>query len=184
MTGVVDQPCRHTVGHVVGADQIDTSNIKRVDPQHGRTAIEQALHRVDGCWTGNATVRACGCRVGRHAAHRAPIVINLVRAGKQTACHERFDSRRPRIDRVGTNVAPRRAPNCQQRAVGIESRFELIMMVACSGCRRQMFGPVLNPLDRGARQRPSNEAQRKILGIDHRLCAEASTHVGSHDPDL
>jgi hypothetical protein len=129
-------------------------------------------------------VRPGRCGVRGDAAHRAPVVLELVRAGEQATRHQRLDPGRPRIDRVGTDVAGDVRVEGEQRAVVGETGPHEIAVVPGVGGREQVLGPVLHPLHRHPRHRLRDHAQRDVLGVQHGLDAEPAAHVRRDDPEV
>ena len=184
VTGVVDEPRGHPVRDVLRTDQVLAADVDAGHPQPGGRVVEHRLHREHGGRAGDAAVRAGRRGVGGDTAHRAAVVLQPVRPGEQPARHQRLDAGGPRVHRVRADVAGDVRVEGEQRAVLGEAGSEPVAVVAGVGGREQVLGPVLDPLHRDPGHRPRDQAERDVLGIEHRLDTEPAADVRRDHPDV
>ncbi len=182
--GVVDEPRRHRVRDVGGEDQVAAPQRDRVHAQRPRAGVHQRLHREHRRGPRDPAVGPGRAGVRRDAAHRALVVGELVGPGEQAAGHERLDPGGPRVDRVRAGVAPDVGGDGEQLPVGGEAGAQHVAVVAGVGGREQVLDAVLDPLQCGVRHRDRHEAERHVLGVEHRLDAEPAPDVGRDHPDV
>ncbi len=180
---VVHEAGGRCVRQIVLGDEVEAPNANGVHVERARAEVEHPLHHERGGRTGNAAIRSRGHGVRRHRADLAAVVLEAVRAGQQSAHHERLDARRPRHDRVRAGVAQHVGVDRPQPTVGVEAGAHRVVVIARMRAGDEVLAPCLHPLHRPPEPH-REQAQRDVLRIHDALHAEAAAHVGRDDAQL
>ena len=101
LAGVVGGAGRRGVGELVGRDQVDPADLRRVHADLGGEQVHRPLDRGRGLWPAGAAVGGDRRRVGHHDLVGGLHVTDVVRAGGHQAGEERQEAAHPG---VGTRV--------------------------------------------------------------------------------
>ena len=169
------------VGEFLWSDIVLQAQLGGVHAEPPGSPVHESFHdeRRDG--TPNATVWPHGGFAGSHPSGSPSVVRDAVRSRQKADRLDRFDRRRPRVNRVRPDIRGHLSAQAHDGAISLQRQLCFDNLVPGLGRGQQIFTPVADPLHRPGEQ-PCNDTESEFLGVERRLGAEAAAHVGGHHP--
>ncbi len=127
-------------------------------PSLRRRHIHQPFHDEGRNRPADAAIGAGRRLRGRHRLHAAAIVRDAIGPGQETHNLHRLERRRPRIDRIGADIADDVGAQAEDAAVVVERQFRIDDFVEALAAGGEVLQAVAGPFDR---PRPAAAPRRR-----------------------
>src|SRR5262249_28007236 len=113
----------------------------------------------------------------------AAIVFDAVLSRQEAYDLHRLERRRPRIDRIGTDVADHLRAQRQDMARVVEAELGIDDLIEALAVAGKILDAVAGPLDR-AGELPRDGAHKNLLRVEGAFPSEAAADIRANHPDL
>src|SRR6185437_13380031 len=120
---------------------------------------------------------------GRNGLHAAAVMLNAIGTWHKADDLHRLKACRPRIDRIGSDIADHVRAQRQRVTFAVEAKLGIHDLIEALAVRREVFHPVAGPFD-GATEMAGHGADENLLRIKRAFAAETTAHVRSDHADL
>ena len=162
-----------TIRHLLVRDHVAQPHIGRIESEFAGDEVHCPLHRERGLRPSGAAIGSVRHLAGRDDARMDGEIVELVRPGQM---HRGVvgDAGADRIP--GAAVGNEAVAECEQPAVVVEARLDIVDLVARMAGGHEMLVPVLDPPDRPF-HRAREERNEQFLGIDVAFDAKTAADV-------
>ena len=184
VAGVVDDGHAVPVGepgrerHLVRPHEVAAPELRRVQPDAPRGAIEEAVEHERGLGAAGAAVGRVEGLVGDHVVPDGAVAGHAVRPDEVV---DRVPGDRVAEGRIRAVVADEGGLEGHDGPVAGHAQPSLMRLVAVAGGGQQMLAARLDPPD-GPTEPPRHRRHHHLLRIHVALDAEAAPHVGGDHP--
>ena len=175
ITRVVERTACRAVGKRPGRDEVAADDLQPVQPKLPGDGIHQPLQREIDLWAAKAAVKARWRLVRKHDTIADRQILDVVGTG-HVAVHP-VERSRLRRAQMGTAILDLIPIKCGDPAIRLNRRFNPGLPIGRRNAGRQMLQPVLDPLDRRARDARGDACENHV-GKDALLDSERATGIG------
>jgi len=177
---VVDVPRGGGVRELVGAHEVASPELRRVEPEIARDQLDHALgHGGRDRMPDGAVLGGDHLVLGDHLERRV-VVAKPVRAWQEAEDLAALDDARARVRRVRTDGRRDVGAHPGQRPIGGRRDLHAHRLLAGVDVGEKRLAARRHPLD-GAAEHLRQGARRQVVLVDVDLDAEAPAHVGRDD---